>query len=67
MQVVRRTRLAPGFAGHIDREAKILSGSHDAWDAAHVGSPPRDLVRVGAGPTGEAANNDAESDQPVAA
>jgi hypothetical protein len=27
MQVVTRTPFAPGFAGHIDREAKILSGS----------------------------------------
>jgi hypothetical protein len=65
MQVVRRTRLAPGFAGHIDREAKILSGSHDAWVMPRTWA--RHRVIFGAGPTGEAANNDAESDQPVAA
>ncbi len=30
MQVVDRTRFAPGFAGHIDRGTKILSGWRDA-------------------------------------
>jgi len=35
MQVVARTRFAPGFAGHIDREAKILSGSRNALSGAH--------------------------------
>jgi len=35
MQVVTRAPFAPGFAGHIDREAKILSGSRNASSGAH--------------------------------
>jgi len=63
MQVVDRTRFAPGFAGHIDRGTKILSGWRNApGKPAHMR-----LRRVGMRPfepelATESAYGDARSD-----